>query len=179
MSNQINKLNLTWDDIEIHALNLSHHILNYFSEVNLPDVLISIGRGGMVVSRLVSECTNIHNIRLFDIKCYDNNDKLSKVTTGSFDYSDLNDKSIVLIDDVYTTGTTIDTVVNLLSQNTKNSSIDTATLYWNVDNLKRPNGKIKRPSVYSGTYSASTTWLVFPWEKIGDVFHNYQECQFT
>ena len=91
----------------------------------------------------------------------------------------MNDKSIVLIDDVYTTGTTIDTVIDLMQKNTKNSSIDTATLYWNADNVKSTNGKIKRPNVYSGTYNASTTWLVFPWEKIGDVFHNYQESQFT
>jgi hypoxanthine phosphoribosyltransferase len=163
----------------IHALNLSHHILNYFSEVNTPDILVSLGRGGMVVTRLVSECTNIHDIKLFNIKCYNCDDKLSKVTTGSFNYTDLNDKSVVLIDDVYTTGTTIDTVTELIQKNTENCSIDTATLYWNIDNLNRAEGKIKRPNVYSGTYSASTTWLVFPWEKIGDVFHNYQESQFT
>lgn len=172
------KIYLTWNDIEIHSLNLSHHILNYFSEVNLPDVLVSVGRGGMVISRLISECTKIKDIRLFNINCYNEDDKLDKVNVEKFDYSVLDNKVIVLIDDVYTTGTTIDTVSNLISSNCSNCIVNTATLYWNVNNLNS-NGKIKRPIVYSGTYNAECEWLVFPWEKIGDVFHSYQNSEFT
>ena len=176
---QINKLYLSWKDIEIHALNLSHHILNYFSEVNLPDMLISIGRGGMIPTRLVSECTTIKNIKIFNIKCYTDENKVGNVEIGYFNYDELEDKSIVLVDDVYTTGTTIDSVINSIESHTKNCSITTATLYWNTDNLQCNSNKVKRPDVYSGIYSAKDTWIVFPWEKIWDTFSNYRNTEFA
>lgn len=175
----VNKLYLSWKDIEIHTLNLSHHILNYFSEVNLPDMLISIGRGGMIPTRLVSECTTIKNIKVFDIKCYTDENKVGNIEIGHFDYDELEDKSIVLIDDVYTTGTTLNAVINSIENNSKNCSISTATLYWNTDNLQSKDGKTKRPDVYSGVYSAKDTWIVFPWEEIWNTFSNYRNTEFA
>lgn len=156
--NQIpNKLFISYLDIVNHCKKLADIIKQ---DTIKYDTIISIGRGGMIPSRLLSELLNIRDIQIFNIKAYTDDKKLGNITAGTFEYRKLEFKNILIVDDVYTTGTTIDTVTKLILDNTENIHITTVTIFENIHQLNIE----RQPDIYSTVYDADKDWIVFPWE---------------
>ena len=151
------KMFVSYSDIVNHCKKLAETIKGDSIKY---DCIISIGRGGMVPSRLISELLDIRDVQIFNIKAYTEDKKLGKVSTGSFDYKKLEGKNVLIVDDVYTTGTTIDTVTKLIFDNVEIICLTTVTVFENIQQLNNN----RQPDIYSTVYNADSDWIVFPWE---------------
>lgn len=147
---------LTWDDITKCCKDISIKLQH-----DKFDTILSIGRGGMVPSRLISEYLDISDVRIIGCKSYYKINERGDVLIGDFDAKPLENKSILIIDDVCTSGSTIDAVKSYILNKVSTISITVASLYYNKDKNIR---KVTDPDLFSEYYSASESWLVFPWE---------------
>lgn len=160
-SNQIKKVFLDWNTIESLCNTLSDQI----KDVGLKyDTIVSIGRGGMIPARLIAENLDIHNVEIFNCRSYTDIANQGKMISGPFNYDVLFDKKVLIVDDVYTTGNTLDFVCGRICQTVDEIFITTATMY-----LNKQQKVIERfPDLWVKEYDANTDWLVFPWEFDGD-----------
>ena len=156
-NNQIKKLFLKWKQIEIQCSKLSSQIENCNTRY---DTIVSIGRGGMIPSRLIAEKLNIMNIDIFNCRSYIDIANQGKMISGHFNYDVLNNKKVLIVDDVYTTGNTLNFVCEEIYRNVDDIFISTATMYLNSHEKLRN----KFPNFWSEEYDAKREWLVFPWE---------------
>ncbi len=150
----INYVNIEWRDIDRICNDLKYSI-SIYSKI-IPDAIISIGRGGMIPSRILSDLLSINEIYLFNIKLYKKGttNRNIKPTIQPFNHN-IENKNILLVDDIMDSGTTIEHVIQEL-QKKKPKSIKTLTLACK-DTVNR------KPSFYS-FLTKQNEWIVFPWE---------------
>lgn len=156
---------IKWAEIQKNCDQLS----NIIQKVNEKyDCIVSIGRGGMIPSRLVSEKLNIKEIHIINAYSYTDINKQGDIHTIPFDFSILENKNILIIDDVCTTGRTITEIQKLICENVDNFLISIVTLYYNSNLIISEDSDIVIPNLYAEKYTANDTWLVFPWEDDAD-----------
>ena len=145
---------LDWKDFEncCYCLN-QKFVLNHYT----PEIIIGLSRGGVIPSRILSDILNNLDLYFIDVKLYDGTNKRdSAVIRNDFDLFSIKDKRIVVVDDIYDSGTTIKAVVNhLKSKGIKN--VSSATLYAR-------EGLNEYPTYYAKIVKRKD-WIVFPWEK--------------
>lgn len=171
-----NKKHISWDTIQSACMSIANQLKGLKF-----DVVISLGRGGMIPARLVSEYMNIHDVRVIPCYSYDGVNKQGELTIkdNAINFSDLEEKSVLLIDDVYTTGKTVNSLKKLFFDKVSTITITTATVYFNIQSLKKHQKELNKLNgdelnkairvvtgldVYGNMYLASQDWLVFPWE---------------
>lgn len=161
----VTKNNYSFEEIDILAETVSRKIKK--SDVKF-DVILCLGRGGMIPSRLISEYTGIHDIEYINIKCYNQENKITAIDCENKDsdfYSKLDGKNILIVDDVFDSGTTINHILKEIAINVDmtKTKIHSATLFQNrvkkIDNLLQ-----KEATYYAIPYSSDEQWIVFPWE---------------
>lgn len=157
--NTVSKVRLTWQDVEDRVSDIAQLIIANSHNKKF-DAVVSIGRGGMIPARLLAEHLDIHTAYVVDAKAYTKDNKLGEIQISDVKFRD-DIKSIILIDDVIFTGTTLDAVFkNIVKNNKQIEYIANAFLYKN--DKTRYNDM---DYVYSVLYDGDTKWLVFPWEK--------------
>lgn len=153
MSDTTNIVRLTWEIIDIDCNTIANNIIQ---SNRLPDVIISIGRGGMIPARIISDLLSVKNVYMFNIKLYTGINKRAEIPTiESFNHY-IEGKNVLLVDDIMDSGKTIEAVINAL-QAKKPKSIRTATLVCKKH-------VVNKPSFYVITCNAND-WIVFPWER--------------
>jgi len=165
-------LNLTWEqcqdkcEILSRYISISRHINN---DIDPIDIIVCVGRGGMIPSRLIAESLNIKDIVMYNISSYNSiglEGKSEIKETIPFNYYDiLSYKNVLIVDDVATTMSSINYIRQKIIMNRADNvmycrAIYSATLYCNK-NLSSNN----RPDFIASEYDANNTWIVFPWEK--------------
>lgn len=169
----VTKVNYTFQEINSLAETVSTKIKN--SKIKF-DVILCLGRGAMIPSRLISEYAGIHDIEYINIKCYNHENKITRVDCENKDldfYYRLNGKNILLVDDVFDSGTTINYIMKEIAINVDmtKTRIHSATLFQNK--VKKPNNliqdatlypSVKQATYYANLYSSDEQWIVFPWE---------------
>jgi len=118
------------------------------------DCIVCVGRGGMVPARLMSEYLDIKDIKLIPAH-YDGK---VVVIGDEIDFCDFEGKNVLVVDEVYQTGKSINTVCNEIFDCAEEVFITTCTCYFNKNSETKPN-------LYHYEYDDSTDWLVFPWER--------------
>lgn len=152
---RVEKMFLQWDEIENDCKDLYSKLL----QEDKYDCIVSVGRGGMIPARLLSEYLDVPKVYIFDIKTYTGINQYSGFEIGSFNYMELNNKNILLIDDVYCTGRTLKKVKELFTQKIDNYCLTTCTLYCDYNG--KNDGVV---DLYSKEYDREKTWIVYPWE---------------
>ena len=148
---------VSWQDIENNCLSIVNTIRKYNAKY---DCIVSVGRGGMIPSRIISEYLDIRNIYIYNIRSYTDIDQQGKIISEKFDFSALEGKNVLIVDDIYTTGHTLDFVCDSISNNVDDVFITTATLYENSNKLIVD----RKPNIYASVYDSVRDWIVFPWE---------------
>lgn len=149
----VKKVKLSWEDIQ-EKVNV---LADKFKDCKF-DAVISIGRGGMVPARLLAEKLDIHTAYVIDAKAYTSDDKLGQLHVDDV-YISNDIHSVLVIDDVIFTGTTLDAVMVKLAGHENITEITNAFLYKNDKTTYDGS-----PYVYAQLYDGNSEWLVFPWE---------------
>lgn len=131
------------------------------------DVVVSIGRGGIVPARILAEMLDVSTVDVLDAASYVgiksgdmylDDSKISK----AYHTAKLQGKNVLIVDDCATTGKTIVAAANFITQ-CEPAYIDSVVLYYNK-NLPW-NTLNETLTTYGQEYDGKDTWLVFPWEK--------------
>jgi hypoxanthine phosphoribosyltransferase len=154
MDKQIKYVNISWDQIDKQCDKIAADI----KRTNIIfDMIVAIGRGGMIPARIMSDRLGINNIQLFSIKLYkDVGQRNNKPTIENFSVS-IDDKNILLIDDILDSGTTIDAAITYMQSHRRPISVKTATLLCKKSNKRKPT--------FFADECADDEWIVFPWEQ--------------
>ena len=148
----MNYKRITWNKIEKCIEKTGNEIKDRGIK---PDCIISIFKGGMIPSRLMSDFFNIQDIYPIFAKYYDGTRKLNSVKVLPFTYN-VEKKNILLCDDIFDTGGTINEVLKVLEAR-KPNRISTCTMIYK-------NKSSSKPSFY-GEEVNFDDWVIFPWEK--------------
>jgi xanthine phosphoribosyltransferase len=147
---------IAWESIHRDVSHLQELIVN---EDQIPDVIVTIGRGGLIPGTLLAYKLNVKTVVNYTLQSY--SDK-SNTSTGSFteiqklDDSFINeykDSRILIVDDLSDKGNTL---IYIKEQLTEIKDLQFATLY-----IKQGTKLI--PDYFVADYS-DDIWLVFPWE---------------
>ncbi len=140
-----------WEEIEKSCLSMYSQMCY---DKYRPDAIVALLRGGIVPGRLFSDYFNIMlDFFALDVTLYSGigvaNEKPDiKPFTG-----DINDKKILVIDDIWDSGKTMNAVLNYLG----GEDITTATLFWKETANDKPT--------YYSEVSKENEWVVFPFER--------------
>ncbi|MCK5045275.1 MAG: phosphoribosyltransferase [Candidatus Heimdallarchaeota archaeon] len=142
---------LTYDDIWFLTNDLAKKIRN---ENLKPDILIGIARGGLVVTRLLSDIMDNLKVAIIGVGFYTGINETEKDPILTQELSlDLTDQKVLLIDDVSDTGKSFEFAVKYLKA--KNlQELKTAALHYKPQSTFKPDYFI----------SETSKWIVYPWE---------------
>jgi len=130
------KLNeLSWRKIESQCRKLVKQI----EEANFkPEIIISVGRGGMIPSRIISDMISLNTICMIYTKLYVGiNKRNDKPTISSFHHF-IHGKNVLIVDDIIDSGLTIEAVIEEL-QTKKPNALKTACLLCKDHVVRRPS----------------------------------------
>jgi hypoxanthine phosphoribosyltransferase len=144
---------LTWPQIEKDVTELAAQFTNPF------DVIIGVGRGGLIPAVLLSHRLNIRSIFNFSVQTYNNsNESLEEDVNQELDHHFIekySKKKILVVDDLSDKGKTLHYINKYLEEHKLEATF--ATLYIKVSTTFVPNYYIRSYDDHQ--------WLIFPWEK--------------
>ncbi len=156
---------ITADQLLADSFELAFQILDSGFR---PDIVVGIWRGGTPVAIAVQEVLEYAGIKSDHISIrtssYTSIGQRTNVTVHGLEYLErhlTSEDKLLLVDDVFDTGNSIDSVINELNEYYRNSqpSIKVSTPY-----LKPANNETYRTPDYS--LYETNAWLVFPHEVI-------------
>ena len=162
------KLYLNFNEIKSDIINLANKIL----ESNIKfDAIIALCGGGLVPARLLRNYLEIP-IYCLNIKLYNSNNEINEdpIILQWLDnkiIDSLQNKNILIVDDLDDTGSTLYHITNLIENGyklykpIKYKTLAISVLYNKLKN-KKNNINIKYP--YFKVLDIEDKWVVFPWE---------------
>ena len=146
---------LSWGAVE----DLTTHLALSIKQTGIAyDAIVSVGRGGMVLARMLSEKLKVKDVYMFNVRSYNSQNKQENVAASPF-LPDFTGKNVLCVDDCIFTGDTWK-VVELSLVNDFNANVaDLAVLHCNMDKF---NGN--QNFYYAVAYSGNSEWIVYPWE---------------
>ena len=152
------KKRLSWNCVEKYINTISTEVIARNFDV---DCIISIGRGGMIPSRLLADKLNVKEIYIIQATNYVGFKKTASPKVEIFSHHIVG-KNVLLVDDIMDSGDTVNAVLDRLQRNNANRIMATTLVVRHTVQTK--------PSMY-GKEITNDDWIVFPWETsefIGD-----------
>jgi len=150
--------NLTWSDIFNGVAGLEELLRG---DDFIPDVIITIGRGGMIPGTLLAYRLEVKIVHNFSVQTYNEKNVKSGFIISiqepghSLALKHRSDK-VLVVDDISDGGSTLEYIKNELATNYGLDNLRFATLYT------KPHTTFV-PDYYITEYS-NDSWIVFPWE---------------
>jgi len=149
---------LSWYDIHRGI----EHLQQSLEDANFkPDVIITVGRGGLIPGALLTYKVDVKIVHNFSVQTYNDAD----VKTGfiisiqepghSLSLQHKNSK-VLIVDDISDTGHTLEYIKNELKTNYGLTNIKFATLFTKKSTTFVPDFFVKQ--------YPDESWIVFPWE---------------
>lgn len=160
MNNNINYFD--WNTISEVIKNMSEEIKDNYN----PEIIISIVRGGMIPSVILSHNLNIRNIK--NIKSIEtesdqiNANKHEPVIDENIDFSEIRGKKVLIVDDIIGSGATIKKIKQVVKM-WQPRELRTAICIVNEENWKKSN-EISYDKEIEYIGKVVSGWVVFPWE---------------
>jgi hypoxanthine phosphoribosyltransferase len=161
MSSEI--LVLKYEEIWKALYQLADMVLETYQ----PDVLVGISRGGLVVTRLLSDIMDNKKVAIFGVGFYTGINETAKkpVITQELCFEIANEK-ILLVDDVADTGRSLAFAQEYLQKKSP-ADIKIATIHYKPKSIIKPDFFLEETS----------HWLVYPWEYLEFVQQYFQMHQ--
>lgn len=161
MNNNINYI--SWKEITDIIKHMGSNIKKNYK----PEIIISIVRGGMIPSVILSHELNIRNVE--NIKSIETvNDEINAVkqkpmVDKNINLSNIKGKKVLIVDDILGSGATIKKIKEEIEK-WKPKEARTAICIVNEENWEKSNKINYRDEIeYIG--KSVKGWVVFPWEK--------------
>ncbi|MCX8166369.1 MAG: phosphoribosyltransferase family protein [Candidatus Micrarchaeota archaeon] len=146
---------LSFDDVYALCLELSEKLIDYYGKDLEKVVFVAISRGGLIPARILADIVGKRDIWTISAKSYvDVNKKEELVITQDIKMN-LENKKILIIDDIADTGFTIKTIKELCELRNA-SEVKTCTLHYK-------NKSVTKPDFFADKVS-DDVWIVYPWE---------------
>jgi len=146
---EIKFLPVNWITYHSLARKLAATILSHSRDI---EQIVAISRGGLSFGHVLSDLLRIP-VATFTIQSYTDIQKQGELRITEPLKLPIHDKSILLVDDVSDSGTTLKRAVSYLEEfNPKN--ITTATMFYKPRSIFRPDYFVKH----------TTRWILFPYE---------------
>lgn len=153
---------ISWKEIT----NIVKSIGNDIKKNYKPEIIISVVRGGMIPSVILSHTLNIRNVE--NIKSIETlNDEIDAIkqkpiVDTNINFSNIKGKKVLIVDDILGSGATIRKVKEEVEK-WKPKEIRTAVCIVNEENWEKSNKtNYKNEIEYIGKIVRG--WVVFPWE---------------
>jgi len=148
MSYTITKL--TWSDIIKDVLQLA-------DKIKSADVIITVGRGGNIPGTMLGYKLGTKQIVNFGVQSYNDDKSTTNITVQQEpDINELNNKKVVVVDDLSDKGTTLEYVRAYLTE--KNINSEFCTLYIKEGTKFLPNH-------FTRAFKPDE-WIEFPWDDL-------------
>ena len=149
---------LAWTDIFYGVTCLEELLKN---DDFIPDVVVTIGRGGMIPGTLLSYRLNVKIIHNFSVQTYNEKNVksgfiISIQEPGHSLTVKHRDHKVLVVDDISDGGSTLEYIKHELVENYRLNNLKFATLYTKPHTTFVPD--------YYVTEYPNESWIVFPWE---------------
>ena len=141
-------LPVSWQEMAGFCFKLAHKT----EKSDQFDQIIAISRGGLIVGRILADLLNLP-ISLFTIRAYKEIGKIKKPTITEKLAAKIENKKILLVDEIIDTGKTLTLALSYL-QSFKPKKIKTAVLFY----------KEKAETAPDFFLFKTTSWVIFPYE---------------
>ncbi|MBJ30612.1 MAG: phosphoribosyltransferase [Acidimicrobiaceae bacterium] len=124
------------------------------ADVFRPDMILAIARGGLFVAGSLGYALAVKNLYVMNVEYYTGVDErldIPVILPPYVDWVDLNDKKVLIVDDVADTGHTLDLVHRTASERV--AEVRSAVLY------QKPQSVVDCEYVWKHT----DQWVNFPW----------------
>jgi hypoxanthine phosphoribosyltransferase len=153
---ETNYKHLTWEEVERDCFCIYGDMVEIGYK---PDYIIGLMKGGVVPARIFADYFGVRfDFYTWNVSLYNGiNTKENELKIGEFNV-DLRDKKVLIIDDIWDSGVTMNGVLDYLeTDDDSNMQIKTATLFLREGSRERPDHYCE--------IAPSNDWIVFPWEK--------------
>ncbi|MCS6783700.1 MAG: phosphoribosyltransferase [Candidatus Caldarchaeum sp.] len=144
---------LNWSDVEKGVDTVAERVSGDAYEV---DTIVGILRGGVIVADLLSDILDIPEVYVVGCRSYKGTEAGELKIYHDLMLTGLQGRSVLLVDDIADTGSTLDAAAEKLLKPRNPKKIRTATL------LKKPWSS-HTPHYYAISTDA---WVIFPWERV-------------
>ncbi|WP_297417818.1 phosphoribosyltransferase [Thermococcus sp.] len=147
----MDKVYLTWWQVDRAMFALANEMKKHFT----PDLIVGIARGGLIPAVRLSHILGDIEVKVIDVKFYkDINERMEKPVITIPLHGSLNDKKVVIVDDVSDTGKTLEVVIDEVK---KAGASEVKVVCLSM----KPWTKVV-PDFY---VFRTDKWIVFPWEE--------------
>ena len=155
MTDHVEKLFVSWADFGELERKLTEKIESGCHDL---DVIIGIARGGMPSAISLSNWFNLPS-DFIRIRSYNGINERGKPELLSGLHYDINDKTILLVDDISDSGDVLRFATDYMARDFHPKKIYTATLFIKPDTSFKPEIYVEE----------TDRWVVFPWERAPNV----------
>lgn len=166
------KLNVTSDSlfmtIEKMIQNLKEKESFLFRESAVENTLIlGIARGGLIPAQYLAYAMDNRNLEIISSRLYDNMTiNADNHSISGLEKINLNDyKNVIIVDDIYDTGTTIERITNKIKEEAPEINIIRTVCFTQQPNVG---------NVYYGE-ALNGEWVIFPWDVMQGKFLDKEE----
>jgi len=153
---ELRLLHLSWDDV----LSLTEEVARQIQKRGyVPDIIVAVSRGGFDPARILCDLLGVRRLASLQIEYYKDINESSHTPKIVFPINaDVSDKSILVVDDVSDTGTSLKLARDHVLERGA-SEVLVATLH------------VKPWTTFRPDFSASEvkSWIVYPWEILESV----------
>ncbi|HSB47358.1 MAG TPA: phosphoribosyltransferase [Candidatus Bilamarchaeum sp.] len=142
-------LRISWDATIGYCESLAHKSADF-----KPDMIVGLSRGGLVLSRIMSDILAVETVGIIGMSFYKGMRRLEKPVIFQELSMDVRGKRILLVDDVADSGRSLTAAKEYLRAKGA-GEIRIATIHY------KP-GSSFRPDYYMMT---TTSWVAYPWER--------------
>ena len=144
-------LHLTWEDVQ----NLTRSLADKIRRRGfIPEVIVAIGRGGFIPARILCDLLGVKKLVSIGIEYYKDIEERGEEPILVYSMNtDVNNKSILLVDDVSDSGRSLQLAVNhILKKGVTNLMV--VTLHYKPWSTFRPDLFVEEIE----------SWIIYPWE---------------
>ena len=126
-----------------------------------PDVIVAISRGGCIPARVICDYLDVFDLDVIKIEHYHGTHK-EKLARLRYPMSaEINDKCVLLVDDVSDTGDSFEVGIDHLLQNGKPAELKTASLHHKTASSYMPD--------FCAEIVHQWRWIIYPWAVMEDL----------
>ena len=157
-------------DIKNESIKLAYKIKPYIDDVESTQI-IAIARGGLIPAQYISYILGIRNMHVINSRSYEGEDKTDTIEISGLLMADYeNAKKIIIIDDIYDTGDTLNQVLFLMNEASKHFTDREIEFIPGVLYTQKKKKFMKNTGIFYSKkikkINGVKPWVVFPWDNL-------------